>query len=189
MAKKTKNPIVQKDTINSSDKSRHIKSFQDRVRGDRHITDSYKKELINKADSIVSTFGSDLPIKPRHITQVVENTNQNRLKSFQETEGYKKSINNPVVSSTGIGRKVKAYEDLVKGKYSVDPKNYQIPSTSEMKSILKLGEKAGDSKTKSEALRKGNFTIIGALNEIEKIKKNYPKLDSIISKEQKRFKP
>lgn len=188
MARKTKKPIIKKDSISPSDKSRHIKSFQDAVKGDKNITDSYKTELINKADSIVSTFGSDLPIRPRHISQVIENTNRNRLRSFQETEGYKKAMNNPMVSNTGIGKKVKAYEDLVRGRYSGSPKNYQVPSTSEMKSILKLGEKAGDSKTKAEALRKGNFTILKALNEIERIKENYPKLDSVISKEQKRFK-
>lgn len=188
MAKQSRKNTVPKDTIRQNDRVKNIKSFQDRVRSDRYITDSYKKELINKADSIVSTFGSDLPIKPRHITQVVQNTNQHRLKSFQESEGYKKGMSNPAVSNTGIANKVKMYEDMVKGKYAGSPKDYQIPSVSEMKSILKFGEKAGGAKTKLGALGKGALHIPGALNEIEQIKKNYPKLDSIISKEQKKFK-
>ena len=172
------------DTISKSDFGKNVKRFQQMVGQDERISNSYKKEMINKADSIVSTFDSNP--KPRHVNDVVTNINKNRLEKVQKTNAYKALSKNPAISETVIGRTVKHYESKIQS--GRNPMDYQIPTTKEIDKIIKFGEKSANSNNiiKTGLLNPG--VAWGAKKQMNQVRKNYASMDSIAKKQLKRIK-
>jgi hypothetical protein len=162
-----------------------VDKFQGMVKSDKKLSSSYKEEMFNKADSIVSTFTSSLPVKPKDFTKVVGDINKQRLSKIKKTEAYKALSKNPSISETGVGRTVKHYEEkIMRGK---NPIEYQIPKTSEIQKIIKLGEVSSSESNFTTAVVKNPIKSAGAYLEMQKVRKNYASMDSIAKKQIKRI--
>ena len=175
-----------KNTPPKSAFKQKVEKFQGMVKSDKKLSSSYKEEMFNKADSIVSTFTSSSYVKPKDVSKVVGDINKQRLSNIKKTEAYKSLSKNPSISETGVGKTVKHYEEkIMSGK---NPKEYQIPKTSEIQRIIKLGEVSSSESNIKTAVAKNPIKSAGAYLEMQKVRKNYASMDSIAKKQIKRIK-
>lgn len=190
MRKKSPGPVERKkmaqktDSIVKRNFTKDSSLFRKMVGGNNRISDSYKNEMISKSDSIVRTFDSSP--RPRHVNDVVTNINNKRLKKVQATEAYRSLSKNPAISGTGIGKTVKHYEQKIESGRT--PMDYQIPTVKEIDKILNFGKKASNETDINKAITKNPFSALGAYREMNRVRNNYPSMDSIAKKQEKRIK-
>ena len=154
--------------------------FKRMVNSSKYLTDSYKNEMIKKADSFVKVAGVTKMVLPSHVGRATAAINKQRLSGIQNTPAYKKMSTNKEVKNTGVGRTVKNYEQKVKSGLS--PHNYQIPKASEIKNIRSLGLEVGKSANIVSAVAKSPVKAILAYSEMNKVLKKYPNLEKIKKK-------
>jgi len=160
--------------------------FKRMVNSSKSLTDSYKNEMIKKADSFVKVTGVTKMVLPAHIGRATAAINKQRLSGIQNTPAYKTMSTNKNVKNTGVGRTVKNYEQKVKS--GRNPYDYQIPKASEIKKIRDFGLESSKSTNIVSAAAKSPIKAIGALSEMNKVLKKYPNLEKIKKKQEKRIK-
>ena len=154
--------------------------FKRMVNSSKSLTDSYKNEMIKKADSFVKVAGVTKMVLPSHVGRATAAINKQRLSGIQDTPAYKAMSTNKEVKNTGVGRTVNNYESAVKS--GRNPFDYQIPKASEIKNIRSLGLEVSKSANIISAAIKSPFKVAGALSEMNKVLKNYPNLEKIKKK-------
>jgi hypothetical protein len=154
--------------------------FKRMVNSSKSLTDSYKNEMIKKADSFVKVAGVTKMVLPSHVGRATAAINKQRLSQIQDTPAYKAMSTNKSVKNTGVGRTVKNYEQKV--NTGQNPFDYQIPKASEIKNIRSLGLEVSKSANIVSAAIKSPFKAAGALSEMNKVLKNYPNLEKIKKK-------
>lgn len=156
--------------------------FKRVVESSKHLTDSYKDEMIKKADSFVEVIGANKRknVYPGVLFMATAAINKQRLSQIQDTPAYKAMSTNKSVKNTGVGRTVKNYEQKV--NTGQNPFDYQIPKASEIKNIRSLGLEVSKSANIVSAAIKSPFKAAGALSEMNKVLKNYPNLEKIKKK-------
>lgn len=162
--------------------------FKKVVKSSKNLTNSYKDEMIKKADSFVKVTGANKNkmVLPAHIGRATAAINKQRLSEIQNTPAYKAMSTNKSVSTTGVGRTVKNYENKVKsGK---NPYDYQIPKASEIQKIRSFGLESKNETSGFSALRKSPVKAAKALLEMKKVLKDYPNLEKIKKTQEKRIK-
>ena len=162
--------------------------FKRMVKSSRSLTDSYKDEMIKKADSFVKVTGANVNknVNAGHISRATAAINKQRLSEIQNTPAYKSMSTNENVKNTGVGRTVKNYEGQVKS--GRNPYDYQIPKASEIKKIRDFGLESQKSTNIVSAVTKSPYKAAGAYFEMNKVLKNYPNLEKIKKKQEKRIK-
>ena len=162
--------------------------FKKMVKSSKNLTNSYKDEMIKKADSFVKVTGANKSkfVTPGHIGRATSAINKQRLSDIQNTPAYKTMSTNKNVKNTGVGRTVKNYESQVKS--GRNPYDYQIPKASEIKKIRSFGLESSKSTSIGSAVAKSPMKAAGAYFEMNKVLKNYPNLEKIKKKQEKRIK-
>jgi hypothetical protein len=160
--------------------------FKRMVKSSKNLTDSYKDEMIKKADSFVKVTGANKMVTAGHIGRATSAMNKQRLSEIQNTPVYKEMSTNKNVKNTGVGRTVKNYESQVKS--GRNPYDYQIPKASEIKKIRSFGLESSKSTSIGSAVAKSPMKAAGAYFEMNKVLKNYPNLEKIKKKQEKRIK-
>ncbi len=160
--------------------------FKRMVKSSKSLTDSYKDEMIKKADSFVKVTGANKHknVLPAHIGRATAAMNKQRLSEIQNTPAYKAMSTNKNVRNTGVGRTVKHYESQVKS--GRNPYDYQIPKASEIQKIRDFGLESQKSTNIGTAVAKSPRKAAGAYFEMNKVLKNYPNLEKIKKKQEKR---
>jgi hypothetical protein len=156
--------------------------FKRMVKSSKSLTDSYKDEMIKKADSFVKVTGANKNkmVTAGHIGRATSAMNKQRLLEIQNTPAYKTMSTNKEVKNTGVGRTVSNYEKQVKS--GRNPYDYQIPKASEIKNIRSLGLEVSKSSNIISAAAKSPVKTGRAFYEMKKVLKNYPNLEKIKKK-------
>ena len=160
--------------------------FKKMVKSSKNLTNSYKDEMIKKSDSFVKVTGVNKMVTAGHIGRATSAMNKQRLSQIQNTPAYKTMSTNKNVKNTGVGRTVKNYESQVKS--GRNPYDYQIPKASEIKKIRAFGLESSKSTSIGSAVAKSPMKAAGAYFEMNKVLKNYPNLEKIKKKQEKRIK-
>ena len=156
--------------------------FKRMVNSSKSLTESYKNEMIKKADSFVKVTGANKHklVLPAHVGRATAAINKQRLLQIQNTPAYKAMSTNKEVKNTGVGRTVNNYESKVKS--GRNPYEYQIPNASEIKNIRSLGLEVSRSANIVSAVAKNPIKALGAYSEMNKVLKKYPNLEKIKNK-------
>lgn len=156
--------------------------FKRMVESSKDLTDSYKDEMIKKADSFVEVTGANKRknVFPGAIFMATAAINKQRLSQIQDTPAYKAMSTNKEVKNTGVGRTVNNYESAVKS--GRNPFDYQIPKASEIKNIRSLGLEVSKSANIISAVAKSPLKTASAFFEMNKVLKKYPNLEKIKKK-------
>jgi len=160
--------------------------FKRVVKSSKDLTDSYKDEMIKKSDSFVKVTGVKNFVSGGHIGRATSAINKQRLSEIQNTPAYKAISTNKNVQNTGVARTVENYESRVKS--GSNPYDYQIPKASEIKKIRDFGLESSKSTGIGSAVAKSPLKAAGAYFEMNKVLKNYPNLEKIKKKQEKRIK-
>ena len=162
--------------------------FKRVVKSSRSLTDSYKNEMIKKADSFVKVTGANANkmVTGGHIARATAAINRQRLSEIQNTPAYKEMSTNKNIKNTGVARTVQNYESKVKS--GGNPYAYQIPKASEIQKIREFGLESKNSTSGFSAVSKSPFKAAAAYSEMNKVLKKYPNLEIIKKKEEKRIK-
>lgn len=162
--------------------------FKNVVKSSRSLTDSYKNEMIKKADSFVKVTGANVNknVTGGHIARATAAINKQRLSDIQNTPAYKSMSTNKNVKNTGVARTVMSYESQVKS--GRNPYDYQIPKASEIQNIRSFGLESQKSTSIGSAVAKSPVKAARAYFEMNKVLKNYPNLEKIKKKQEKKIK-
>lgn len=163
--------------------------FKRMVESSKRLNDSYKDEMIKKADSFVEVIGANKHknvVYPKALFMATAAINKQRLSQIQDTPAYKAMSTNKSVKNTGVGRTVKNYEQKVNS--GQNPFDYQIPKASEIKKIRDFGLESSKSTNIVSAAVKSPIKAAKALSEMNKVLKNYPNLEKIKKKQEKKIK-
>jgi hypothetical protein len=160
--------------------------FKRVVKKSKDLTDSYKDEMIKKSDSFVEVLGIKRFAHTGHVKRATDAINKQRLSNIKNTPAYKAMSTNKNVKNTGVGRTVENYESQIKS--GINPYDYQIPKASEIKKIRDFGLESSKSTGIGSAVAKSPLKAAGAYFEMNKVLKNYPNLEKIKKKQEKRIK-
>ena len=162
--------------------------FKKMVKSSKSLTNSYKDEMIKKSDSLVKVTGANKSkfVTPGHIGRATAAINKQRLSEIQNTPVYKEMSTNKNISNTGVGRTVKNYENQVKS--GRNPYDYQIPKASEIQKIRSFGLESSKSTSIGSAVSNSPIKAAKAYFEMNRVLKDYPNLERIKKKQEKRIK-